>query len=74
MKYDKILAKEELSILGYDHITEYDYEYVYAPNDDTFLLLSALKQEIKSFQHDLVVCEIGSGTGVISANFNNWLK
>jgi methylase of polypeptide subunit release factors len=47
---------------------------VYKPNDDTYLILSTLKHELPSFGPDLFVCELGSGSGIISANFNHWLS
>ena len=36
-------------------------------------MLSTLKQEVEKFKKDLFVCELGSGSGIISANINKWL-
>ena len=36
-------------------------------------MLSTLRQEIDTFPSDLFLCELGSGSGIISANVNNWL-
>lgn len=37
-------------------------------------MLSSLKQEITEFQGNLFLCELGSGSGILSANLHNWLK
>jgi methylase of polypeptide subunit release factors len=36
-------------------------------------MLSVLKQELPQLPHDLLLCEVGSGSGIISANLHNWL-
>ena len=37
-------------------------------------MLSTLKQELDNFAPDLFICELGSGSGILSANLHNWLK
>ena len=37
-------------------------------------MLSTLRQEVSSFPPDLFLCELGSGSGIISANVHHWLR
>lgn len=36
-------------------------------------MLSTLKQELPALQPDLFLCEVGSGSGILSANLHHWL-
>lgn len=47
---------------------------MYRPGDDSFLLLSVLHQELDQFNSNDVICEIGSGSGIISSHLGKWLQ
>jgi release factor glutamine methyltransferase len=73
-KYSQLFTKEQMQLIDCAPVVEADeLDYVYAPNDDTFLILSTLKQEVASWGPDQTICEVGSGSGIISANVHRWL-
>ncbi|CAO1628759.1 unnamed protein product [Sympodiomycopsis kandeliae] len=52
------------------HLTKEDYRNVYEPAEDTFILLDALEEDqhvLKSSPKPRIVCEIGPGSGCVSA-------
>ncbi|KII93707.1 hypothetical protein PLICRDRAFT_402164 [Plicaturopsis crispa FD-325 SS-3] len=50
------------------HLKPHDYDHVYEPAEDTFLLLDALEQDADELKalHPLICLEIGSGSGCVS--------
>ncbi|CCH58184.1 hypothetical protein TBLA_0A03860 [Henningerozyma blattae CBS 6284] len=51
--------------------TKFDYDKVYEPSEDSFLLLDCLESELKFLDEKLkgklsVVCEIGPGSGIVT--------
>lgn len=51
----------------YDHLTPEDYEKVYEPAEDTFLLLDAIEDDLEYLNciKPEICVEIGSGSGII---------
>ncbi|KAH9949436.1 S-adenosyl-L-methionine-dependent methyltransferase [Amylocystis lapponica] len=51
------------------HLTSQDYQHVYEPAEDTFILLDALEQDAQKLQTNkpLVCLELGSGSGCVSS-------
>jgi release factor glutamine methyltransferase len=57
------------------HLSFRDYENIYEPSDDTYLLLDALQYEVQQWQQFPLIClEIGCGTGVVSAALSVYLR
>ena len=50
------------------HLSETDYDQVYEPAEDSFLLLDALEKDLKELKlkKPLFAVEIGCGSGIIS--------
>ena len=49
-----------------DHATFVDWNHVYEPSEDTFLLLDALFADRAALRESRVIVEIGPGSGVVS--------
>ncbi len=56
-----------------DPVIDYDFENVYAPSDDTYLLIDYFKQNINQMYFDGIklteikkILDLGTGTGIIS--------
>ncbi|GAA5843397.1 hypothetical protein JCM9279_002090 [Rhodotorula babjevae] len=49
------------------HLSAVDFESVYEPAEDTFILLDALEQDADLLKGSRVCLEIGSGSGCVSA-------
>ena len=61
---------------SYSHLTSEDYNYVYEPSEDTFLLLDALEIELPYLleKKPLTCVEIGPGSGIIISALAKYLK
>ena len=58
-----------------DHLHYKDYDYVYEPSDDTFLLCDALTNEYEEeLSKHFTYCEIGSGSGCVITFIGQLLK
>ncbi|GAA5864187.1 hypothetical protein JCM8547_001285 [Rhodosporidiobolus lusitaniae] len=51
----------------YSHLSTRDFEDVYEPAEDTFILLDALEQDAELLKGSRMCLEIGSGSGCVSA-------
>ncbi|GAA5909614.1 S-adenosylmethionine-dependent methyltransferase [Sporobolomyces salmoneus] len=49
------------------HLKAVDFESVYEPAEDTFILLDALEQDVELLKGSTICLEIGSGSGCVSA-------
>ncbi|KAG8887331.1 hypothetical protein FRB98_000200 [Tulasnella sp. 332] len=52
-----------------NHLTSHDYEHIYEPSEDTFILLDALERDASELQalKPTICLEIGSGSGCVTA-------
>ncbi|XP_070495527.1 methyltransferase N6AMT1 [Chironomus tepperi] len=59
----------------FSHLTSDDYENVYEPAEDTFVLLDALELELSFLksQKPLIVAEIGIGSGIVISALSKYL-
>lgn len=58
---------ESLPTPDYSHLTQEDFQDVYEPAEDSFLLLDALEQEAKNLNslQPLLCVEVGCGSGIV---------
>ena len=59
-----------------DHLSFRDYDQVYEPAEDSFLLMDALQQDLDALRasNALLVLEVGAGSGAISACVSQLLQ
>jgi release factor glutamine methyltransferase len=72
----KVEFKASLPAPSLDHMHFTDYENVYEPAEDSFLLLDALELDLFLRPHPLpgISLEVGSGTGVATAHLSAIFK
>jgi release factor glutamine methyltransferase len=80
-KHAEALAKscQQASVPSLNHLKLADYNLVYEPSDDTFLMLDALHHEFNTENNNRQgtiknILEIGSGTGVSIVSLGKMLK
>ena len=75
-------AATEVSLLGIpapsiDHMHYTEFEHVYEPAEDTFLLMDALTKdaaELRALPEGFVSLEIGAGSGMVTAHLSALLR
>jgi release factor glutamine methyltransferase len=70
------MSKETIPTPDYSHLSSRDFEFVYEPAEDSFLLLDAIESEIETIHklNPTICVEIGPGSGIISAGIGSVLK
>jgi release factor glutamine methyltransferase len=60
----------------YSHLSVCDFEQVYEPAEDSFLLLDAIEAQIEALDllRPALCVEVGPGSGIISAGIGSFLK
>ena len=60
----------------YSHMSSRDFELVYEPAEDSFLLLDAIELELETLKllNPTLCVEIGPGSGIISAGVGSVFK
>jgi tRNA1(Val) A37 N6-methylase TrmN6 len=72
----KMAGKRTAKLPSLDHLTMEDYECVYEPSDDTFLLCDALENDREEMTESRpqIVMEVGCGSGCVITFLSMLLK
>ncbi len=67
---------ESIPTPKYSHLSSRDFESVYEPAEDSFLLLDAIENQLEAIRNlkPTLCVEIGPGSGIISAGIGSVLK
>lgn len=76
-RFSKELLANDVELLDLSLVTlKGDFEFIYRPNDDSYLLIDTLLADSQAIldKQPAVICEIGCGSGFVISNLSAHLR